>query len=339
MTVSDIFNTPRLSDLALRLKAAPQHSATQLEPFSLLTSQVHGLPGTEISLNNQTIREKVSKSCNSKPEDIEDAYPCTSLQEGLLAMTAKRKGDYVSHRVFQIQKYIDLGQFKKAWEIVYDASPLLRTRFVTFANQLLQVVVKQSLPWTRDPDESLRVGGYGEEMRLGDPLSRFYITSDSSSDGPDSFSHFHLELHHALYDAWSISLIYDHVEFVYKNLTPELGPPFSAFVAYSMASRGDQAKAFWRDQFENLDAAPFPALPSATYHPKADQNFWYSIDNLMWPRSNITASTVLRSAWAILLAKYTDSRDVVFGAVVSGRQAAVPGIDRIVGPTIGKFSL
>jgi len=48
-------------------------------------------------------------------------------------------------------------------------------------------------------------------------------------------------------------------------------------------------------------------------------------------RLNVTMNTMIQTIWGIVLAKYNGTRDVVFGAVVSGRPPAIPGIDSIVG--------
>jgi non-ribosomal peptide synthetase component F len=37
------------------------------------------------------------------------------------------------------------------------------------------------------------------------------------------------------------------------------------------------------------------------------------------------------SGWALLLGRYADTNDVVFGSVVSGRPPEVPDVERIVG--------
>jgi bacitracin synthase 3 len=46
---------------------------------------------------------------------------------------------------------------------------------------------------------------------------------------------------------------------------------------------------------------------------------------------NITINTLFETAWGILLQKYTKSSDVVFGKVVSGRNADINGIEKMVG--------
>jgi non-ribosomal peptide synthetase component F len=42
----------------------------------------------------------------------------------------------------------------------------------------------------------------------------------------------------------------------------------------------------------------------------------------------------VRAAWAVLQGRYTSAAEVVFGAVVTGRQAPVWGVEQMVGPTI-----
>lgn len=44
-----------------------------------------------------------------------------------------------------------------------------------------------------------------------------------------------------------------------------------------------------------------------------------------------TVNTVLQGAWALLLTSLTGQQDVVFGSVVSGRPADVPGAESMVG--------
>ena len=47
--------------------------------------------------------------------------------------------------------------------------------------------------------------------------------------------------------------------------------------------------------------------------------------------NDATLSSAVQAAWGVLLGRYGDSRDVVFGAVVSGRSPDVPEIERIAG--------
>ncbi|MCX0246622.1 condensation domain-containing protein, partial [Streptomyces drozdowiczii] len=47
--------------------------------------------------------------------------------------------------------------------------------------------------------------------------------------------------------------------------------------------------------------------------------------------AGVTLNTVVQAAWALVVARTTGSRDVVFGAVVSGRPHDLPGVESMVG--------
>ncbi|MEI2393179.1 condensation domain-containing protein, partial [Priestia megaterium] len=42
-------------------------------------------------------------------------------------------------------------------------------------------------------------------------------------------------------------------------------------------------------------------------------------------------NTAIQTIWGILLQKYNNSKDVVFGTVVSGRPEEIPGIENMIG--------
>src|SRR6185295_7256991 len=48
-------------------------------------------------------------------------------------------------------------------------------------------------------------------------------------------------------------------------------------------------------------------------------------------RLQATASTVLQAAWGLLLGRYAGRREVLFGAVVSGRPADLAGVESMIG--------
>lgn len=69
------------------------------------------------------------------------------------------------------------------------------------------------------------------------------------------------------------------------------------------------AQTFWKSRFLNLEAAAFPPLPSAGYHPAPTESLEYLVSISPCPE----LSTRIQLAWAILVAKYTDLEDVCFG--------------------------
>jgi amino acid adenylation domain-containing protein len=101
----------------------------------------------------------------------------------------------------------------------------------------------------------------------------------------------------------------------------------------------DGSLAYWRALLQNYEAgADIP-----TFAPHPDQPFTLecidvSIDTAthqsllaLAAARDATVSSVIQAAWGVVLGRYSDTRDVVFGAVVSGRSPDVPEVERVAG--------
>ncbi|KAK9417247.1 putative Nonribosomal peptide synthetase [Seiridium unicorne] len=323
LTVGQILAQPRLKDLAKLMGHIDNGNGNLVdfvEPFSLLRS------GLMIS----GARKQVAELCHAEESAVEDIFPCTALQEGLLAMTAKRPGDYISRIVAELRLGTDITKLKQAWEEVSSqVAPILRTRIVDLPGQgLVQVVLREPIPW--DLSDVNNIIDKTAKMGLGTPLTRLGIMADGTS------LYFTWTQHHAVYDGWSLPLIERAVTASYQQEKPEALVQPQHFVKYINDSIGHEA--FWRGEFSNFGASNFPTLPMSNYQPHADKSCEHQVQDLAWPQ-DVTTDSVIRAAWATLLSWYGESPDVVFGVVVSGRQAPVPGIERLAGPTIATIPL
>lgn len=91
---------------------------------------------------------------------------------------------------------------------------------------------------------------------------------------------------------------------------------------------------FWQKQFKGCQAIPFPSPPSDVREISAEAILEYQSSALPQLPEDITIATLIHGAWAIVVGCHTNTDDVVFGVTVSGRNAPVPDIDMIVGPTV-----
>ncbi|KAK8064710.1 Amino acid adenylation [Apiospora phragmitis] len=324
LTVTDIFQRPKLSDMARAVGRVSSADEDTIEPFSLLN----------VSIDHQTSKKQAAELCHIDATQVEDIFPCTPLQEGLLALTAKRAGDYVAQYMLPFQDTVDVVRLREAWARVLEMTPILRTRIVDLEGQgLVQVVVNQSTSWPQCSGlAEWQERGSKLTMGMGEPLVQYAINDAAAAD---EHHYFMWTVHHALYDGWSMPRIMDRLEAAYQDSTSvQEAPPFQRFVRHIMNIDDEQSKKYWQGQFEGSEAQSFPTLPSHVYQPTSNASITHSINNLRWPRNEITASTAIRTAWAILSARHTNSSDVVFGVTVSGRQAAVHEVDEMIGPTL-----
>jgi amino acid adenylation domain-containing protein len=320
MAMADDLNTPCLSQMAHAVKAESYVKETTM-PFSLLQ------PGIDVNV----ARSQTADQCGVTADLVEDVFPCTPLQEGMIAMTAKRPGDYIGQTVLELRVGIEPECLKRAWREVVATMPILRTRIVNLAGQgLVQVVVAEQGLFTAGEDlDSYLQADKLEPMGLGAPLTRFATIDSCNGQRPVLV----WTVHHALFDGWSMPLVLKQVEQAYHGRTRDRLVPFQGFVKHILQSR-DESREYWQSQLGGSEAVPFPTLPSPGYQPRVDDGLEHQISGLQWPQSDITVSTIVCTAWAIVQGQYTNAPDVIFGVTLSGRQVAVPGVERMAGATI-----
>jgi hypothetical protein len=155
--------------------------------------------------------------------------------------------------------------------------------------------------------------------------------------------------HHVILDGWSEGLVLSAVFRAYEALTSASTLPpapdvrYRNFVAWSEAQDLTEAEKFWRHMLAGFEApsvirdnspAITPAAPGEISHAWCDivmsRDEVNRLDRTA-RRQGLTLATMIHGAWGLLLHKATQSRDVAFGSVASGRYCDVDGIDRVVG--------
>ncbi|CAG8370231.1 unnamed protein product [Penicillium salamii] len=324
LTVSAIFKSPTLCDMAHVAKLGSDFVQDDIPPFTLLGEHV---VASQIQLQAAVL-------CDLSPSTVKDILPCTPLQEGLLSLTAKRQGDYVYPQVLQLHDSVDISRFKDAWNQVVMQTSILRTRIVDLEGQgLVQVVTTHPPEWHYATNlDTLIQEHLSFPVTLGTALARCGLVEVGGED-QDRQQYFVLTLHHALYDGWSMSLLLAEVGKAYHGTASDGLVSLNSLIKY-VRELGAEADSYWRDTLDGLAAVPFPSPSSPLYQTCAQDMLEYQIPEIQWPQNHITPATSLRAAWAILTAHYTQCDDVIFGSTVTGRQAPVYRVEAIEGPTI-----
>ncbi|KAE8351952.1 hypothetical protein BDV28DRAFT_149502 [Aspergillus coremiiformis] len=323
ITVELLFKHQTICELAEHTDRTSRSTHSSIPALSLLGS-----------LDKNSLISLASEQCSVFPGQIEDIYPCTPLQEALMAYTAKRPGAFQAQFSFQLQDQVDEHRFKRAWETVLEANPILRTRIIYSDTEALQVVLHGQDPIQWDIRNDLS-NSFEPDMSYGTPLLRLIIVSESSGKSPRTFN---LAMHHAIFDGWSYPLILQAVEDAYRHLdvTPQC---FTPFIKHVLSLDQDSAREFWRTEFEALRIAAFPPQSSPPGLPASITTAHRQMEVSSWLGGCYTPSTIIQLAFAMLVAWRTESMDVVFGLTVAGRNAPVPGVHKLTGPTIATFPL
>lgn len=320
LSVAQIFSQPCLADLADALSQQVDDPEQPSLPFSLLPS--FG--------DSMECQKHVSELCHVALEDVEDAYPCTAMQEGLMSLSAKRSDDYMLQAIMEISPLTNIPHFCRAWERVLSLAPVLRTMITHVAGEgLIQAVLNTPTKWKFAQDLNTYLDkDRSDPMQIDSALSRYAIVETENQKW------FVWTIHHALYDRISMQLIQSIFSRVMNEEVLESETRFNAFVSHVLRADWDSAKAFWEWNLLDFSTESFPSLPPTVQTVNAASSTEKRIRMPRITDSNITAATILRAAWALVVHSYSGAEDITFGAVVSGRNADVPGIETMIGPTI-----
>ena len=328
VTVATLVNCPILTDMARAcqpLRSGDDISKGDIrKPFSFLDAK--SVPA---------LRKEAAVQCRVQPDMIEDLYPCTHMQEDLMVANMMHPGVSMGRFVHKLPEKVDIVKFKGVWEHVWEASPVLRTRFAntTLAGSL-QVVVKEAMPWSMSDNlEAYIEADDAKHMLPGSPLTRVALVIERSGT-----VYFVWTMHHMLYDGWSVPLICRRVNALYTGALSEPAADFRKFVAYTRIQDQERHATYWRTKLEGVAPSTFPAPADPDQYSLARSTIK---DHLELPDSKerclisgLTMSTIVQAAWAMMISKCSGTDDVLFGATISGRNAPVGGIESIEGPTL-----
>ncbi|KAF4501274.1 non-ribosomal peptide synthetase [Fusarium agapanthi] len=325
LTVAGVFQRPSLLDMAESAVPLSKAPTTTYRPFSLLSDEC----------TVDTLRQVVADSAHVDAGDVQDIYPCSALQEGLMALSTKDPGAYVAQLVYRLPADIDTVRFQKAWSILVEAESALRTRIVhTEDVGFVQVVVAGEVPqWSTFTSLS-----DADTIRRQLPLHNgAALTSYGLVDNETTGKFFVWTIHHSIYDGWCLPLFLDKVKRCYHDdlsATKLKGPDYSAFIKYLTDLDPKEDTNFWMSHLSNMSAQHFPRLPNAEYQPSATSMMVHKATLGTTSGSEITAATRIRTAWAMAVSTYSGTNDVVFCETMTGRDAPVIGIEEMTGITL-----
>ena len=292
------------------------------------------LQGSELEQdeNGRKIDWKEISTTVAHASSIEDAYPCTPLQEGLMALSMLQHSKYTPRMVYSLPKMVDVQRFKLAWQETVDSNPILRT-IITQTSQsemIQQVLTPSEIDWmvATDLDHYLWLDRQ-KSTGIRRPLFRYAIVSDTMS----STAYFVWTLHHAAIDGWSVHLLLDQVEKRYSGGAFNLLDPFGKYIAYISTQNGHEIENFWSEKLAGITANHFPPSPPSRLFCQAESSIIHYVKLPKYEKDLGTISTLIQTAWALVLGRRTSSVDVLYGVVLAGRNSGLEDIKTICGPT------
>jgi natural product biosynthesis luciferase-like monooxygenase protein/amino acid adenylation domain-containing protein/non-ribosomal peptide synthase protein (TIGR01720 family) len=287
---------------------------------------------------------------------VEDVYPVTPMQEGLLfeSLYAPGTGIYVGQLVAELRGELDPEALERAWRSAAARHEVLRAGFRWEGlRRPLQVVRREArVPFRREDlrgagaeDPEARLARYLEEDRregfdLAEaPLTRVALFRTGEREHRMVWTH-----HHLVLDGWSLPVLLRDVLELYhahrrgERAGPGGAPPYREFVSWLAARDLGRAEEFWRAALAGL-AAPTP-LPGggrvggAAGQAEVKRELGAALTGALREqarRVGVTLGTLVQGAWALLLSRWVGEEEVVFGTTVAGRPAELRGVEEMVG--------
>ncbi|WP_342332930.1 amino acid adenylation domain-containing protein [Pedobacter sp. FW305-3-2-15-E-R2A2] len=284
---------------------------------------------------------------------LEDVYRLGPLQEGLYYhwLSAPDSSAYFMQISCRLHGRIDIDLLSESYRQLVGRHGVLRTSFVRdYGDVPLQVVRKSVGDGFRYHD----VAGADDEAiqryREEDRALGFDLESGSQMRlmvlcvGPEAYeliwSH-----HHIIMDGWCSSILIREIFQIYYSLiqgkVAELGEAVGYSKYINWLGRVDQGSSlgYWGDLLRGYDTlSSFSAGFSSAVEDQGREKkrIRLSAGNVsrlgaLCSRLGVTENTFIQSVWGLLLGKYNDRSDVVFGAVVSGRPADLDGVEDMIG--------
>ncbi|MEM7294752.1 MAG: condensation domain-containing protein [Pseudomonadota bacterium] len=295
-----------------------------------------------------------------------EAYPLVPIQEGLLFhwLENPSSDSYCVQYAWRMDGETDWVLLKRAWACLVEEHAILRTRFswvdASKPRQTTQPPV--ALPWhyrdmsELDADEQKHALAQFLEDDLQQgfdlsqaPLMRFALIKLSSDAYYFLWTH-----HHILMDGWSLSLLLQQLKryhaLLLQGQTPRVieSRRFFEYAEWLRWRDLSAAEAFWRGFLKGFDApADFKVetpvqQPSLIRHVIKETVLPFEVSQRLRrfaASHHVTLNTLVQGAWALLLHRYCQTDDIVYGVTHSGRSADFDGIEEIVGPVINTLPL
>ncbi|OMF04068.1 non-ribosomal peptide synthetase [Paenibacillus amylolyticus] len=317
------------------------------------------LTPSDVLLQDVTVEEleRLSEHTTALGE-LENVYTLTPLQKGMLfhSLLDADSEAYFEQVTFDLYGSLNVEAFTRGLDTLVQRNEALRTNFITgWRDEPIQVVFRERKCEVYFEDIRLVSDEHPEktiaDFVSADKANKFDLAQGSLMrvtvlrTGEESYqviwSH-----HHILLDGWCMSLMIKEVFDTYfafqEQRTLELPPvtSYSRYIEWLEAQDAAKASRYWSEYLAGYDQqTKLPrektglkqgAFEAAEIDVELSKELTGQIERVA-RQHQVTLNTFMQTVWGLVLQVYNNSEDVVFGSVVSGRPAEIPGIESMIG--------
>ncbi|TDF92726.1 non-ribosomal peptide synthetase [Paenibacillus piri] len=291
-------------------------------------------------------------------DQVADIYYLSPMQEGMLFHTLLHPGQsmYIEQMSMQVKGAFRSDLLERSMNAIVDRYDIFRTVFVyEKMKRPVQVVMKQrkfkvreiDLSGLSNAEQNDRIESYKRlDKEMGFDLSKdIPMRNVVFKKGPDDYEWI-WSYHHILLDGWCFGIVVRELFEVYHALLNKRGyslppvKPYKEYIQWLESQDNQQSLLYWDRYLSGFDGqttfAEQRSRKQGAVREPEEALFSLSEEQTrtlteLAEGQGVTLSTALQAAWAVLLSRYQQSDDVIFGTVVSGRPAEIPGVENMVG--------
>ncbi|MDG0873756.1 amino acid adenylation domain-containing protein [Paenibacillus thiaminolyticus] len=263
---------------------------------------------------------------------------------------------YFEQTRFTMRGALDVQLFERSWMELAKRHLVLRANFVKGpAGEPLQIIYRDK-PVGFEYEELLHLQSdekqaYLDKKAEDDKLRGFDMEHDALVRvtilrTEEQSYHVLWSFQHILMDGWCLPQLTQELFETYSALASgkqpagDKGSDFGAYIEWLEKQDDQAASGYWTAflaGYEGQTVLPGQkeAQPNGRFtadHVTAElgKDLSERMDRVAKERL-VTVNTLLQAAWGVMLQKYNGTNDAVFGSVVAGRPAEIPGIESIIG--------
>ncbi|EGO65810.1 non-ribosomal peptide synthetase [Acetonema longum] len=290
--------------------------------------------------------------------NVKDVYPLSPMQEGMLyhALLDNESAAYFEQTILSVEGSLDMRHIQESFNQLVARYDILRTVFVSEkVARPLQVVLRERRADIALEDAAGLTGAaqmsFIEKYKTQDKMRGFDLRKDMPirlSVIRTAAKSYKLiwSFHHIIMDGWCLGIILKDFLDIYASLQEgrpaDLGEvyPYSGYIKWLAGQDNEAAASYWRGYVSDYEVQA--SLPRNNGTPEIGkyepEEFGFTLDAAarkgledIARNNNVTLSTLMQALWGVMLLRYNNAEDVVFGAVVSGRPHEIEGVEKMVG--------
>ena len=288
-------------------------------------------PPTSFFFSEIVVQELLEK--HGVPSNLK-VYPTTSLQRAMFSSTLDSRSAYNQQICWKVTETLTKETMFAAWSKVIAKHDILQTCFYNTSLGPYQVVRSDRAPRLLEARENLKSFLEEDQEQGFDETSESWFRMTSVHD-PNGQVFFVVTSHHLVYDGWTMGLLTADLDAALKGEDIGVAVSFERFVQFHENQDRSKVEAFWKEYLK--EASPSTAFANVRAIPEGmsevgtkETSVSLSMKEFRNVSRSATVATVFKAAWGVTMQTISQTENIVFGEVVSGRDIALAGIEGYV---------